>query len=94
MGSPELEATFDTIVEAFLFLDKNGDGKLNKEEMVMALNEASPWEKSPGRISRTRFSMCYSLYIIHSSATQLIPLKTKFVQSLWGPHRNDPREFR
>ncbi|KAI3925906.1 hypothetical protein MKW98_028042 [Papaver atlanticum] len=55
MGSPELEATFDTIVEAFMFLDKNGDGKLNKEEMVMALNEASPWEKSPGRISRNRF---------------------------------------
>ncbi|KAJ6959480.1 hypothetical protein NC653_037732 [Populus alba x Populus x berolinensis] len=28
MGSPELQATFDTIVEAFLFLDKNGNGKL------------------------------------------------------------------
>nr|XP_034914328.1 uncharacterized protein LOC118048668 [Populus alba] len=28
MGSPELQTTFDTIVEAFLFLDKNGNGKL------------------------------------------------------------------
>ncbi|KAF9606791.1 hypothetical protein IFM89_028167 [Coptis chinensis] len=43
MGS-ELEATFNTIVEAFLFFDKNGDGKLNRKEMVKAMNEASPWE--------------------------------------------------
>ncbi|XP_021911342.1 probable calcium-binding protein CML22, partial [Carica papaya] len=47
MGSPELEATFDTIVNVFLFLDKNGDGKLNKKDMIKALNEACPWEKSP-----------------------------------------------
>lgn len=56
MGSPQLEATFDTIVEAFLFLDNNGDGKLNKRDMVKALNEASPCEKSSAHITRTRFS--------------------------------------
>ncbi|CAI0436813.1 unnamed protein product [Linum tenue] len=56
MGSPELEATFDTIVEAFLFLDKNGDGKLNKKDLVNALNDTSPWEKSPLRITKSRFS--------------------------------------
>ncbi|CAI0436811.1 unnamed protein product [Linum tenue] len=55
MGSPELEATFDTIVEAFLFLDKNGDGKLNKKDLVNALNDTSPWEKSPLRITKSRF---------------------------------------
>lgn len=55
MGSPQLEATFDTIVEAFLFLDNNGDGKLNKRDMVKALNEASPCEKSSAHITRTRF---------------------------------------
>lgn len=55
MGSPELEATFDTIVEAFLFLDKNGDGKLNKKDVLKALNEASPREKSPAHITRSRF---------------------------------------
>ncbi|PIA36030.1 hypothetical protein AQUCO_03400136v1 [Aquilegia coerulea] len=54
MGS-ELEATFNTIVEAFLFFDKNGDGKLNRKEMVKAMNEASPWERSPGHITKTRF---------------------------------------
>ncbi|XP_057957916.1 probable calcium-binding protein CML22 isoform X2 [Malania oleifera] len=55
MGSPQLDATFDTIVEAFLFLDKNGDGMLNKKDMVKALNGASAWEKSPAHITRTRF---------------------------------------
>ncbi|XP_022723063.1 probable calcium-binding protein CML22 [Durio zibethinus] len=55
MDSPQLEATFGTIVEAFLFLDKNGDGKLNKKDMMKALNEASPWERSSARVSRTRF---------------------------------------
>ncbi|KAF8402094.1 hypothetical protein HHK36_013046 [Tetracentron sinense] len=57
IGSPQLEATFDTIIEAFLFLDKNGDGKLNKKEIIKALNEASPWEKSPRHITKPRFSI-------------------------------------
>ncbi|XP_058002181.1 probable calcium-binding protein CML22 [Hevea brasiliensis] len=54
MGSPELEATFDTLVEAFLFLDKNGDGKPSKKDVLKALNEAS-WEKSPAHITKFRF---------------------------------------
>lgn len=55
VGSPELKATFDTIIEAFLFLDKNGDGKLNKKDMIKAMNEDFPMEKSPTRITNTRF---------------------------------------
>lgn len=55
VGSIHLLATFDTIIEAFLFLDKNGDGKLNKKVIIKALNEESPGEKSPIHISRTRF---------------------------------------
>ncbi|CAH1452963.1 unnamed protein product [Lactuca virosa] len=55
VGSPELKATFDTIIEAFLFLDKNGDGKLNKKDMIKAMNEDDPMEKSPTRITKTRF---------------------------------------
>ncbi|EEF44236.1 conserved hypothetical protein [Ricinus communis] len=50
-----LLATFDTIVEAFLFLDKNGVGKLKKKDVLKALNEASPWEKSPAHITKSRF---------------------------------------
>lgn len=55
IGLPQLKATLDTIIEAFLFLDKNGDGKLNKKDMAKSLNEASPWEKSPAHITRSRF---------------------------------------
>nr|GEZ11933.1 probable calcium-binding protein CML22 [Tanacetum cinerariifolium] len=55
VGSPELKATFDTIIEAFLFLDKNGDGKLNKKDMLKAMNEDFPMEKSPTHITKTRF---------------------------------------
>ncbi|XP_058183058.1 probable calcium-binding protein CML22 isoform X2 [Rhododendron vialii] len=55
IGSPQLKATFDTIIEAFLFLDKNGDGKLNKKDMAKSLNEDSPWEKAPAHITRSRF---------------------------------------
>ncbi|KAF5950582.1 hypothetical protein HYC85_012575 [Camellia sinensis] len=59
MGSPQLEATFDTIIEAFLFLDKNGDGKLNKKDMVKALNgdslEISPAHERKGKVSFREF---------------------------------------
>ncbi|WMV48271.1 hypothetical protein MTR67_041656 [Solanum verrucosum] len=55
IGSPELEATFNTIVEAFLFLDKNGDGKLHKKDVLKALNDECPCEKSPSHVTRTRF---------------------------------------
>ncbi|KAK1270483.1 putative calcium-binding protein CML21 [Acorus gramineus] len=54
MLSPQLKTAFDTIIDAFLFLDKNGDGKLNKKELILALNEASPWERSPSHIAMTR----------------------------------------
>ncbi|KAL2463305.1 putative calcium-binding protein CML22 [Forsythia ovata] len=55
MELPQIDSTFNTIFEVFLFLDKNGDGKLKKKDVVKALNEASPWEKSPSHITRTRF---------------------------------------
>ncbi|KAL7081383.1 hypothetical protein ACP275_14G036500 [Erythranthe tilingii] len=55
MCSPKIEATFNTIVEVFLFLDKTGEGKLKRKDVVKALNEASPKEKSPSHITRTRF---------------------------------------
>ncbi|KAL8100029.1 putative calcium-binding protein CML22 [Apium graveolens] len=54
-GSPNLKATFDAIIEAFLFFDKNGDGKLNKKDMTNALNDDSQFERSPTHITRTRF---------------------------------------
>ncbi|KAJ0093152.1 hypothetical protein Patl1_25987 [Pistacia atlantica] len=53
--SKELKETFDRIVDAFLFLDKNGDGKLNKKDVDKSLNEFYPWEKSPGNILKNPF---------------------------------------
>ncbi|CAL1354480.1 unnamed protein product [Linum trigynum] len=48
MGSSELEATFDTIVEVFLLHDKIGDGKFNKKDLVNTLNDA-PSQNSVSR---------------------------------------------
>ncbi|CAI9117758.1 OLC1v1019239C2 [Oldenlandia corymbosa var. corymbosa] len=60
--TPQLEGTFRTIIEAFLFLDKSGHGKLNKKDVVKALNDASPWERSPSHVTRTRFSIIKTCY--------------------------------
>ncbi|KVH90970.1 Calcium-binding EF-hand [Cynara cardunculus var. scolymus] len=43
------------LLAAFLFLDKNGNGKLNKKDMIKAMNEDFPMEKSPTHITKTRF---------------------------------------
>ncbi|KAL9687521.1 hypothetical protein QQ045_031924 [Rhodiola kirilowii] len=53
----EFEAIFGTVVEAFMFLDKNGDGKLHKKDVMKALNDAFPWERYPKYIARNRLSM-------------------------------------
>jgi calcium-binding protein CML len=42
IGLPQLEATFDTIVEAFVFFDRNKDGYVSKEDLVDAINRSSP----------------------------------------------------
>ncbi|KAL8172297.1 hypothetical protein V2J09_024101 [Rumex salicifolius] len=53
-GFAELEGTFDTMIEAFMYMDKNNDGKINKKDMINALDH-TPWERSPAHITRTRF---------------------------------------
>lgn len=55
LGSPQLKATFDAMIEAFVFFDKNGDGKLNKKDMINAMNDDSQFERSPTHITRSRF---------------------------------------
>lgn len=50
-----LEATFETLVDAFVFLDKNKDGYVSKNEMVDAINETTSGERSSGRIAMKRF---------------------------------------
>lgn len=55
MGMPDLEATFETLLDAFVFLDKNKDGYVSKNEMVDAINETTSGERSSGRIAMKRF---------------------------------------
>ncbi|KAL6954574.1 putative calcium-binding protein cml21 [Sarracenia purpurea var. burkii] len=54
MGMPHLEATFETLVDTFVFLDKNKDGYVSKSEMIQAINEHSG-KQSSGRIAMKRF---------------------------------------
>jgi calcium-binding protein CML len=55
MGLGNLEATFETLVDAFVFLDKNKDGYVSKDEMIEAINETTTGERSSGRIAMKRF---------------------------------------
>ncbi|KGN56046.1 probable calcium-binding protein CML21 [Cucumis sativus] len=54
-GMPKLEQTFESLVDAFVFLDKNKDGYVSKSEMVSAINETTSGERSSGRIAMRRF---------------------------------------
>ncbi|KAK3130802.1 hypothetical protein QOZ80_6BG0498240 [Eleusine coracana subsp. coracana] len=55
MGLEDLKATFETLVDAFVFLDKNKDGYVSKDEMIQAINETIGGERSSGRIGMRRF---------------------------------------
>ncbi|KAK3134075.1 hypothetical protein QOZ80_6AG0544720 [Eleusine coracana subsp. coracana] len=55
MGLEDLKATFETLVDAFVFLDKNKDGYVSKDEMIQAINETIGGERSSGRIGMKRF---------------------------------------
>lgn len=55
VAMPNLETTFETLVDAFVFLDKNKDGYVSKSEMVEAINETTSGERSSGRIAMKRF---------------------------------------
>ncbi|GAU40620.1 hypothetical protein TSUD_189970, partial [Trifolium subterraneum] len=55
IGMPNLEATFETLVDTFVFLDKNKDGYVSKNEMVQAINETTSGERSSGKIAMKRF---------------------------------------
>lgn len=55
LGLPDLEATIQILVDAFVFLDKNKDGHVSKSEMIQAINESDSGGKSSGRIAMRRF---------------------------------------
>ncbi|KAL4307976.1 hypothetical protein GQ457_01G007510 [Hibiscus cannabinus] len=58
MGLPNLEATFETFVDAFVFLDKNKDGFVSKNEMAQAINEFG--QRLSGKIAMRRFEFLFA----------------------------------
>lgn len=66
---PKLEATFETLVDAFVFLDKNKDGYVSRSEMTQAVTESG--EGSTGRIAIKRFGY-FSLSLSLSLCMQKI----------------------
>ncbi|XP_024976575.1 probable calcium-binding protein CML21 [Cynara cardunculus var. scolymus] len=57
LGIPDLEATFETLVESFVLLDSNKDGHVSKSEMVLAIEETTSGgpSDSDGQIAMQRF---------------------------------------
>ncbi|KAL6543032.1 putative calcium-binding protein cml21 [Orobanche hederae] len=55
IGMPSLKATFETLVDTFVFLDKNKDGYVSRDEMIHAIEETTSGERSSGRIGMKRF---------------------------------------
>ncbi|CAL1365732.1 unnamed protein product [Linum trigynum] len=53
MGMPNLEASFETLVDAFVFFDKNMDGYVSKNELIQAIQDSG--ERAAGRIALRRF---------------------------------------
>ncbi|XP_078158628.1 putative calcium-binding protein CML22 isoform X2 [Carex rostrata] len=57
LGSEQLSYMFHELLEAFLFLDKDGDGKLKRKDLSLSLNETHHQEKSPSYVTSRRFSI-------------------------------------
>ncbi|CAL1404778.1 unnamed protein product [Linum trigynum] len=53
MGMPNLEGAFETLVDAFVFFDKNMDGYVSKNELIQAIQDSG--ERAAGRIALKRF---------------------------------------
>lgn len=58
---PKLEETFESLVDAFVFLDKNRDGYVSKSEMISAINETTSGARSSGRIAMRRFGNAHPI---------------------------------
>lgn len=75
MGIPDLEATFETLVESFVFLDSNKDGHVSKSEMIRAIEET---RQSDGQIALKRFGLSLSLLSIYTYTCATIVRNAEF----------------
>ena len=66
IGLSELEAAFEIMVDSFVFVDKNKDGHVSKDELVEAMREGSSGQSSSDFIALERFGQFFSLSICNS----------------------------
>ncbi|XP_078438041.1 calcium-binding EF-hand family protein [Wolffia australiana] len=55
MGLAELEVAFEALVDAFVFLDKNKDGSVSKNEMIEAMSDTKSTGPSSRALALKRF---------------------------------------
>ncbi|EES11768.1 hypothetical protein BDA96_06G011600 [Sorghum bicolor] len=53
--SVKLNYVFDELIDAFIFFDKDGDGKMKKRDVTHRMNEASHQERTPSHITAQLF---------------------------------------
>lgn len=54
--SAKLNYVFDELIDAFIFFDKDGDGKMKRKDVTHRMNEASHQERTPSHITAQLFS--------------------------------------
>ncbi|KAM0898436.1 hypothetical protein ACQ4PT_021942 [Festuca glaucescens] len=54
--SAKLNYVFDELIDAFLFFNKEGDGKMRRKDVTQRMNEASHQERTPSHITTQLFS--------------------------------------
>jgi calcium-binding protein CML len=62
--SAKLNYVFDELIDAFLFFNKEGNGKMRRKDVTQRMNEASHQERTPSHITTQLFSQ-YCLFFIH-----------------------------
>ncbi|PUZ64026.1 hypothetical protein GQ55_3G111200 [Panicum hallii var. hallii] len=53
--SAKLNYVFDELIDAFLFFDKDGDGKMKRKDVTRRMNEASHQERTPSHTTAQLF---------------------------------------
>ncbi|TVU17864.1 hypothetical protein EJB05_33924, partial [Eragrostis curvula] len=53
--SAKLNYVFDELIDAFLFFDKDGDGKMRRKDVTRRMNETSHQERTPTHITARLF---------------------------------------
>uniref|UniRef100_A0A0A9GAK1 EF-hand domain-containing protein n=1 Tax=Arundo donax TaxID=35708 RepID=A0A0A9GAK1_ARUDO len=53
--SAKLNYVFDELIDAFLFFDKDGDGKMKRKDVTKRMNETSHQERTPSHITAQLF---------------------------------------